>query len=138
MTQERETVERHREELEREKARMSSMALRLKTRTQEVEAFSEVLQYCLCSKEKEMCRHPTNRDFLHLSWRPRSTRWACGRCRRRSGWRPSTRPGSQTSTARRSGCGCRSSGSCRSVLRVTRVDHTGLESVIFILRTLHF
>lgn len=42
MTQERETTERQREELEQEKARMSSVALRLKTRTQEVEAFSEV------------------------------------------------------------------------------------------------
>lgn len=42
MTQERESVERQREELEREKASMSSVALRLKTRTQEVEAFSEV------------------------------------------------------------------------------------------------
>lgn len=42
MTQERETIERQREDLEQEKARMSSVALRLKTRTQEVEAFSEV------------------------------------------------------------------------------------------------
>lgn len=42
MAQERETLERLREELEREKERISSTALRLKTRTQEVEAFSRV------------------------------------------------------------------------------------------------
>lgn len=42
MAQERETLERLREELDREKERISSTALRLKTRAQEVEAFSKV------------------------------------------------------------------------------------------------
>ena len=42
VTQERETLERLREELDREKDRISSTALRLKTRAQEVEAFSKV------------------------------------------------------------------------------------------------
>ncbi|XP_034567093.1 fas-binding factor 1 homolog isoform X2 [Notolabrus celidotus] len=42
LSQERETLERLREELEREKDRMSSTALRLKTRAQEVEAFSKL------------------------------------------------------------------------------------------------
>ncbi|XP_056263460.1 fas-binding factor 1-like [Pseudoliparis swirei] len=40
--QERETLERLREELEREKERVSGAAARLKTRAQEVEAFSEL------------------------------------------------------------------------------------------------
>ncbi|XP_034749194.1 fas-binding factor 1 homolog isoform X9 [Etheostoma cragini] len=40
--QERETLERLREELDREKERISSTALRLKTRAQEVEAFSKL------------------------------------------------------------------------------------------------
>ncbi|KAM8723634.1 fas-binding factor 1 homolog isoform 1-T1 [Acanthopagrus schlegelii] len=40
--QERETLERLREELDREKERISSSALRLKTRAQEVEAFSKL------------------------------------------------------------------------------------------------
>ena len=42
VAQERETLERLREELDREKERISSTALRLKTRAQEVEAFSKV------------------------------------------------------------------------------------------------
>ncbi|XP_041634567.1 fas-binding factor 1 homolog isoform X2 [Cheilinus undulatus] len=42
MAQEKETLERLREELEREKERISSTALRLKTRAQEVEAFSKL------------------------------------------------------------------------------------------------
>lgn len=42
MAQERETLERLREELEREKEKISSTALRLKTRVQEVEALSKV------------------------------------------------------------------------------------------------
>lgn len=42
VAQERETLERLREELDREKERVSSAALRLKTRAQEVEAFSKV------------------------------------------------------------------------------------------------
>lgn len=42
LAQERETLERLREELDREKERISSTALRLKTRAQEVEAFSKV------------------------------------------------------------------------------------------------
>lgn len=43
--QERETLERLREELDREKERLSSAALRLKTRAQEVEAFSKVISH---------------------------------------------------------------------------------------------
>ncbi|XP_030592569.1 fas-binding factor 1 homolog isoform X6 [Archocentrus centrarchus] len=42
LAQERETLERLREELDREKERLSSTALRLKTRAQEVEAFSKL------------------------------------------------------------------------------------------------
>ncbi|XP_051244923.1 fas-binding factor 1 homolog isoform X7 [Dicentrarchus labrax] len=42
VAQERETLERLREELDREKERISSTALRLKTRAQEVEAFSKL------------------------------------------------------------------------------------------------
>ncbi|XP_059203464.1 fas-binding factor 1 homolog isoform X2 [Centropristis striata] len=42
MAHERENVERLREELDREKERISSTALRLKTRVQEVEAFSKL------------------------------------------------------------------------------------------------
>lgn len=42
MAQERETLERLREELEREREKITSTALRLKTRAQEVEAFSKV------------------------------------------------------------------------------------------------
>lgn len=42
VTQERETLDRLREELDREKESISATALRLKTRTQEVEAFSKV------------------------------------------------------------------------------------------------
>ncbi|XP_029292691.1 fas-binding factor 1 isoform X2 [Cottoperca gobio] len=42
VTQERETLERLREELDSEKQRISSTALRLKTRAQEVEAFSKL------------------------------------------------------------------------------------------------
>ncbi|XP_074552348.1 fas-binding factor 1 homolog [Halichoeres trimaculatus] len=42
LSQEKESLERLREELEREKERMSSTALRLKTRAQEVEAFSKL------------------------------------------------------------------------------------------------
>ncbi|XP_028267026.1 fas-binding factor 1 homolog isoform X2 [Parambassis ranga] len=42
VTQERETLDRLREDLDREKERISSTALRLKTRAQEVEAFSKL------------------------------------------------------------------------------------------------
>ncbi|GAA6226084.1 fas-binding factor 1 isoform X1 [Lates japonicus] len=42
VAQERETLERLREEVDREKERISSTALRLKTRAQEVEAFSKL------------------------------------------------------------------------------------------------
>uniref|UniRef100_A0A3P8T5Z0 Fas-binding factor 1 C-terminal domain-containing protein n=1 Tax=Amphiprion percula TaxID=161767 RepID=A0A3P8T5Z0_AMPPE len=42
VAQERETLERLREELDREKERISSTALRLKTKAQEVEAFSKL------------------------------------------------------------------------------------------------
>ncbi|XP_039978340.1 fas-binding factor 1 homolog isoform X2 [Xiphias gladius] len=42
VAQERETLERLREELDREKERISSTALKLKTRAQEVEAFSKL------------------------------------------------------------------------------------------------
>ncbi|CAJ1075980.1 fas-binding factor 1 homolog isoform X3 [Xyrichtys novacula] len=42
LAQERESLERLREELEREKEKVSSTALRLKTRAQEVEAFSKL------------------------------------------------------------------------------------------------
>ncbi|KAF0032527.1 hypothetical protein F2P81_014817 [Scophthalmus maximus] len=42
VAQERETLERQREELDREKERISSTGLRLKTRAQEVEAFSKL------------------------------------------------------------------------------------------------
>ncbi|XP_047428802.1 fas-binding factor 1-like isoform X2 [Mugil cephalus] len=42
VSQERETLERLREELDREKEKLSSTALRLKTRAQEVEAFSKL------------------------------------------------------------------------------------------------
>lgn len=42
VTQERETLDRLREELDREKESISATALRLKTRTQEVEAFSKL------------------------------------------------------------------------------------------------
>nr|XP_046271882.1 fas-binding factor 1 homolog isoform X2 [Scatophagus argus] len=42
VAQDRETLERLREELDREKERISSSALRLKTRAQEVEAFSKL------------------------------------------------------------------------------------------------
>lgn len=42
MAQERETLERLRDDLDREKERISSTALRLKTRAHEVEAFSKV------------------------------------------------------------------------------------------------
>lgn len=42
VTQEKETLQRLREELDREKETTSSMALRLKTRAQEVEAFSKL------------------------------------------------------------------------------------------------
>ncbi|XP_017283664.1 fas-binding factor 1 homolog isoform X2 [Kryptolebias marmoratus] len=42
VTQERDALERLRDELDREKERMSSAALRLKTRAQEVEAFSKL------------------------------------------------------------------------------------------------
>uniref|UniRef100_A0A3Q4BCC9 Fas-binding factor 1 C-terminal domain-containing protein n=1 Tax=Mola mola TaxID=94237 RepID=A0A3Q4BCC9_MOLML len=42
VAQERETLERLREELDREKERISNTALRLKTRAQEVEAFSKL------------------------------------------------------------------------------------------------
>lgn len=41
--QEKETLYRLREELDREKERISSTALSLKTRAQEVEAFSKVI-----------------------------------------------------------------------------------------------
>ncbi|XP_061567141.1 fas-binding factor 1 homolog isoform X2 [Cololabis saira] len=42
VAQERETLDRRKEELEREKEKISSTALRLKTRAQEVEAFSKL------------------------------------------------------------------------------------------------
>ena len=42
MAQERETLERLKEEVDRDKDRISSTAVRLKTRAQEVEAFSKV------------------------------------------------------------------------------------------------
>lgn len=42
VAQERDTLERLREELDGEKERISSTGLRLKTRAQEVEAFSKV------------------------------------------------------------------------------------------------
>lgn len=45
VAQEREALERLREELNREKERISSTALRLKTRAQEVEAFSKVTNH---------------------------------------------------------------------------------------------
>lgn len=102
---------------------MSSVALRLKTRTQEVEAFSEVHKQRFHSSPQRRRIYGIFLFCRLCSSRPRSTRRACGRCRRRSCWRPSTRPGSPTSTARRSGCGCRSSESCRSVLgHVSRVS----------------
>lgn len=43
VTQEKETLARLKEELAREKEKASSMALRLKTRAEEVEAFSKVI-----------------------------------------------------------------------------------------------
>lgn len=43
VAREREALEELREELDREKERLSSTALRLKTRAQEVEAFSKVI-----------------------------------------------------------------------------------------------
>lgn len=51
VTQEKETLARLREELDREKETTSSMALRLKTRAQEVEAFSKVISSHLYSRQ---------------------------------------------------------------------------------------
>lgn len=45
VAREREALEELREELDREKERLSSTALRLKTRAQEVEAFSKVISH---------------------------------------------------------------------------------------------
>lgn len=75
--QEREAVERQREELEKEKARMSSMALRLKTRTQEVEAFSEVPKWQIRSsaqRRRSVGEHEQDFPFLSPEARSREAR----------------------------------------------------------------
>lgn len=54
--QEKETLERLREELDREKERIRHIALTLKTRSQEVEAFSKVISRSAGSQHAVQCK----------------------------------------------------------------------------------
>lgn len=92
VAREREALEELREELDREKERLSSTALRLKTRAQEVEAFSKVISHYTdpCVLDMFFVQRVFIFSLLHSS-RQRSMRRGNERCRRRNDWRRSTR-----------------------------------------------